>query len=140
MTERSVGQFDVDSAAVGLIEGNEEEFISCHGASFDAIDREDAVRTYTFLEDDVTVVEDTRTDPRLSDIEGLRDAGVRFYAGAPMLTPERYAIGVFCLHDDEPRQCPDRARKLLQLYADEAIERLELRRRAADRREGQVME
>lgn len=132
LTELAVAQFDVDSAAVGLIEDHQERFLSCHGASFDTVEREETICTYTILEDDVTVVEDTREDPRFADNGGLREANVRFYAGAPMTTPDGLPIGVFCIHDDRTRSFPERDRQLLGLYADEAMEHLELRRRARD--------
>lgn len=140
LTELAVAQFDVNSAAVGLIDAHRERFLSCHGASFDTTDREETICTYTILEDGVTVVEDISEDPRFSDIDGLRDANVRFYAGAPMTTPEGLPIGVFCLHDDAPRSVSERGRELLTLFADEAMEQLELRRAARDRPEDRVDE
>ena len=121
--------FGVNSTAVGLVDDHEERFLSCHGASFDSIPREDTVCTYAILDDGVTVAEDTAEDPRFSDIEGLEDADIRFYAGAPVRTPAGLAIGVFCLHDDEPRTFDERQRELLSLLADEAMDQLELRRR-----------
>ena len=121
--------FGVNSTAVGLVDDHEERSRSRHGASFDSIPREDAVGTYTILEEGVTVVEDTAEDPRSSDIEGLEDAYIRFYAGAPVRTPAGLAIGVFRLHDDEPRTFDERQRELLSLPADEAMGQLELRRR-----------
>jgi GAF domain-containing protein len=121
--------FGVNSTAVGLVDDHEERFHSRHGASFDSTPREDAVGTYTILEEGVTVVEDTAEDPRLSDVEGLEDADVRFYAGPPVRTPAGLAIGVFRLHDDEPRTFDKRQRELLLLPADEAMGQLELRRR-----------
>jgi len=135
LTELAVAQFDVNSAAVGLIDAHQERFLSCHGASFDTIEREETICTYTILEDSVTVVEDTREDPRFRDIGGLREANVRFYAGAPMTTPDGLPVGVFCILDHRSRSLPDRDRQLLTLYADEAMEQLELRRRARDQME-----
>ena len=129
LTELATELFGVNSAAVGLVDDHGERFLSCYGASFDRLPREDTICTYTILEEGVTVVEDTAEDPRFSDIEGLEDANIRFYAGAPVRTPTGLAIGVFCLHDDEPRTFDERQRELLSLLADEAMDQLELRRR-----------
>ena len=129
LTELASELFDVNSTAVGLVDDHEERFLSSHGASFDSIPREDTVCTYAILDDGVTVVEDTADDPRFSDIEGLEDADIRFYAGPPVRTPAGLAIDVFCLHDDEPRTFNERQRELLSLPADEAMDQLELRRR-----------
>jgi len=128
LTELAVAQFGVNSAAVGLIDSHEERFLSCHGAAFEPLDREETICTYAILEEDVTVVEDATADPRFSDNETLVEADVRFYAGAPLRTPDGQAIGTFCIHDDEPRTFSDRDRELLTLYAAEATDQLELRR------------
>lgn len=128
LTELATALFDLDSAAVGLIRAHEEDFISCHGAAFDVMDREDSICTYTILEEEVTIVPNVADDPRFSTNEGLAKAGIRFYAGAPVITPDGEAIGVFCLQDDEPRTFSDRDCELLELFAEETMEQLELRR------------
>lgn len=129
LAEVATALFDVDSAAVGLIDAHEQRFLACHGISFDPVDREDTVCTYAILEDDVTVYEDTRDDPRFSGNEGLVAANIRFYASAALTTPAGHRIGTFCVYDDEPRTFSEEDRHHLQLLADEAMEQLELRRR-----------
>ena len=86
--------------------------LSCYGAAFEPLDREETICTYAILEEDVTVVEDATADPRFSDNGTLAGADVRFYAGAPLRTPNGQAIGTFCIHDDEPRTFSDRDREL----------------------------
>lgn len=129
LTELATVLFDVDSAAVGLIDAHDERFLACYGASFDELNREDTICTYTILDDDVTVIEDVTTDPRFSENEVLAADDIRFYAGASLVTPSGHAIGTFCLHDAEPRPFPSRDRELLRSLADEAMDQLELRRR-----------
>ncbi|MFB6269488.1 MAG: GAF domain-containing protein [Halobacterium sp.] len=132
LTELATALFDVNAAAVGLVDSHHEEFLSCHGVAFDPIDREDTVCTYAILDDDVTVVEDVSDDPRFADNEGLAAADIRFYAGAPLVSPDGQPIGTFCIYDDAPRAFDDRDRELLGLLADEAIDQLVLRRRLRD--------
>lgn len=129
ITELATALFDVNSAGVGLIDAHEERFLSCYGASFDTLPREETICTYAILDPDVTVIEDVATDPRFSDNEGLAAADIRFYAGAPMVTEDGQAIGTLCVHDDEPRPFSERDRDLLSLLAAQAMEQLELRRR-----------
>lgn len=129
LTEIATGLFDVNSAAVGLIDAHEERFLSCYGAAFETMDRQETVCTYTILDAGVTVVEDVRADPRFSDNEGLSDAGIRFYAGAPLVTPEGHPIGVFCVHDGDPRTFSERDREYLVMLAEEAMDHLESQRR-----------
>jgi CheY-like chemotaxis protein len=128
LTELATALFGVNSAAVGLVDDHEERFLSCYGANFDTRERDRTLCTHTILEEGVMVVEDATEDPRFESLERLERADVRFYAGAPVRTPEGLAIGVFCLHDDEPRALSDRERELLTLLAGEAMEQLELRR------------
>ena len=129
LTELAAAQFDVDSAAVGLVDSHEERFLSCHGADVDSLDREDTICTYAILEEGVTVVEDATADPRFSDNETLAAAEIRFYAGAPLTAPDGRAIGTFCLQDGESREFDGRDRELLSLFAGQTMEQLELRRR-----------
>lgn len=136
LTELATALFDVDSAAVGLIEAHHERFLSCHGADFESMNREDAICTYTILDEGITVVENVPEDPRFSENEGLAAADITFYAGAPLVTSDGAAIGTLCLQDSEPRTFPERDRKLLSLLAEEVMEQLELRRRLQSNTEG----
>ncbi|GGN15731.1 GAF domain-containing protein [Halarchaeum nitratireducens] len=129
LTEIATALFDLDAAAIGLIDAHEQRFLSCHGVSMGTIDREDTVCTYAMLDDDVTVIEDVGGDARFETNEGVRAAGIAFYASASLVTPDGQTIGTFCVYDDEPRSFDARERELLALLADEAMEQLELRRR-----------
>ncbi|WP_435128265.1 GAF domain-containing protein [Halobaculum sp. D14] len=129
LTELATALFGVNAAAVGLVDEREQRFLSCHGVSFDPLDREDTVCTYAILEDDVTVIEDVADDPRFDGNEGLAAADIRFYASASLVTPSGQPIGTFCVYHDDPRAFSERDRELLELLADEAMEQLELRRR-----------
>jgi GAF domain-containing protein len=131
LTELARALFDTEAAAVGLIGAHEERFIACRGVSLNRVPREDTVCTYAILDDQVTVIEDVRDDPRFEDNEKLTQVGIRFYASAPLVTPAGRTIGSFCLFDAMPRQFESRDRELLGLLADEAMDQLELRRRLA---------
>lgn len=133
LTEMAAELFDIDAAAVGLVDAHEERFFACHGVSFDPIPREKTVCTYAILDDDVTVIEDVRDDPRFEGNEVLTAADIRFYASAPLLTSDGEAIGAFCLFDDAPRGFSDRDRRLLSMLAREAMDQLDLRRRLRER-------
>jgi len=129
LAELATALFGVDSATVGVLDAHEQRFLSCHGVSFDTTDREETVCTYAILDDEVTVFEDTRDDPRFGDNEGLAAANIRFYASAPLVTPEGHRIGTFCIYDSEPREVSEQDRHHLQLFASEVMEQLTLRRR-----------
>lgn len=128
LTELATELFDVNAATVGVVDEHEQRFLSCHGIALDPIDREETVCTYAILDADVTVVEDTSEDPRFEQNAELRAAGIRFYASAPVHSPEGHPIGTFCVYDDEPRSFTARERELLGLLADEVADQLVLRR------------
>lgn len=129
LTRIAAATFEVDSAVVGFVDAHHEQFASCFGKEMEELDRENTICTHAILDDEVTVVEDVHEDPRFEANEVLRAAGVRFYAGAPILTDEGHAIGTFCLHDDRPGTLSEDERELLELFAAEVMERLELDRR-----------
>ncbi|MET0727794.1 MAG: GAF domain-containing protein [Acidimicrobiales bacterium] len=45
------------------------------------------------------IVHDAREDPQLCDHPTVRRLGVRSYAGVPLFSPDRYAVGTLCVLD-----------------------------------------
>lgn len=91
---------------------------------------------HTILEPErVLAVADAYADPRFaSNPSVLDDPNIRFYAGAPLVTPRGHAIGALCLVDYVPRRLtPDEQDHLLVL-ARQVVTQLELRRRLTDER------
>jgi GAF domain-containing protein len=78
---------------------------------------------------EVLVVPDTERDPgfRSSRHVGWQ-VGMRFYAGAPLLTPEGRAIGTLCVFDTRPRDLTARQRQTLTVLAAETVALLEAHR------------
>lgn len=60
--------------------------------------------TLSTIKDDFTVYYDTFNDHYLRDSPLVRVAGgIRFYAAAPLKTPEGYLVGTLCVADSVPR-------------------------------------
>jgi signal transduction histidine kinase len=55
-------------------------------------------------DDAVFVVPDLSQDERFSDKAYTADHGWKFYAGVPIISPNGYKIGAYCVIDDQPRQ------------------------------------
>lgn len=106
ITELAATQFAVEKSSINLITEHTQEFLTCHGASWETMEREDSICTFTILEDDdVMTVEDVTEDPRFESRSDLfLQVGIRSYMGANLVTPAGLVIGPLCVYDDEPRR------------------------------------
>ena len=132
LTTLATSLFDVPAASVSAVTDTAQTVLSCRGVDLDVIPREGTVCTFAILDDDVTVVEDLREDPRFSDLDVIDDPGIVAYAGAPMVNADGHTVGTFCLYDHRPRSFDADERTDLQRFADEAMEQLDLRRQLAN--------
>jgi len=118
------------SSSIVAIMGEDTQFVqSCVGLELDTIARKDTICQYTILSDKVLVINDTSVDPRTSSNLLMQAAGVRFYAGAPILDDEGYALGTICVVDSEPKTLSDRQIELLEKLAASVSKLLLARRR-----------
>jgi diguanylate cyclase (GGDEF)-like protein len=80
-------------------------------------------------EDGLMVVRDTRADPQWADTPMVTgEAGLRFYAGASIVTDEGHALGSVCVADDRsPRDLDERALDALRTLARQTAAHLKLR-------------
>jgi GGDEF domain-containing protein len=79
----------------------------------------------------VLVVPDTERDPVYRASRHVAwQVGMRFYAGAPLITTEGYAIGTLCVMDVRPRGLSERQRRSLAVLAAETVAVLDAHREA----------
>jgi diguanylate cyclase (GGDEF)-like protein len=83
--------------------------------------------------DAVMEVPDLQLDPRFSSNPFVTgEAGVRFYAGAPLITPSGAALGTVCVIDRVPRQLTNAQTEALKALSRQVVTLLALRRANAE--------
>jgi diguanylate cyclase (GGDEF)-like protein len=123
--------FQTPIVAISLVEANRQWFLAKRGLEVRETPREMAFCAHAIVHDEVMVVPDARADERFrSNPLVFADPHIRFYAGAPLQTPEGHNLGTLCVIDREPRDLTAEHRELLHRLAQLAMRELELRRLA----------
>ncbi|PYT05775.1 MAG: hypothetical protein DMF60_10865, partial [Acidobacteria bacterium] len=111
----------------------EVQHVSRFGASFGDTASEDALVLRAILAEGLFVVSDTLNDTRLTRDGAVSNAiDVRFYAGAPLITPDVQVIGVLSVIDRKPRKLNEAQARALSSLAHAAIAGLEVRRKSVE--------
>ncbi|MBD1395757.1 GAF domain-containing sensor histidine kinase [Pontibacter sp. JH31] len=93
------------------------------------VDREDSLCSLTIInEEKVTVFENTHDIPSLLSSPFVSsENGIRFYAGAPLITHDGYNLGTLCVIDGKPRTISEEEQKILLDLANLVMNHIEMR-------------
>ncbi len=133
LTRLGVQLFDVDVAFVAFVTDERQWFKSTVGLSKDETSLAVSFCDYAIEDAAPLVVDDATEDERFADNPFVTDDGYRFYAGAPLVTPNGFAIGTYVIMDKEPRRLTGADTQQLTSLADMAMDELELRQKTRDR-------
>ena len=125
--------FEAPMAAISLVEADRQWFLASRGlGGVCETPRSSAFCAHAIAADGVMVVPDALEDDRFrTNPLVLGPPRIRFYAGAPLRSPDGHNLGTLCVLDHQPRPpLEPRQRRWLQDLADLVMRELELRRLA----------
>ncbi|TGK34518.1 hybrid sensor histidine kinase/response regulator [Leptospira gomenensis] len=118
---------DTKTALISLIDMNRQWFKAKTGMADSETPRDISFCQYAILQDDIFEIEDAHLDPRFKNNPLVTGPPyIRFYAGAPLRTPEGFNVGTLCVIDPNPKRLSQKQRLILKVLAEQIIFNFEL--------------
>jgi PAS domain-containing protein len=122
-------------SAISLIDERRQWIKARVGVDVRETPREVAFCSHTILGTEILVVPDATADARFAANPFVAgEARIRFYAGAPLINPDGFALGALCVVDRTPRTLTAEQADALRILARQVVAQMELRLNIAERR------
>jgi len=129
----AAGVCDTPLALITLVDGTRNWFKARVGVEEELTEspRDISFCGHAILRSDIFEVTDASFDERFHDNPLVAAAPhIRFYAGAPLITPDGFKLGTICAIDIRPRRLSDAQRDTLSALSRLVMRQLDRRRRA----------
>ncbi len=141
LTELAAHICEAPIAMMSLVDEDRQWFKAKVGTTVSETSRDFSFCAHAIKQTGLFIVPDATKDKRFAKNPlVISDPKIRFYAGAPLITPDGYALGTLCVIDKVPRELRPDQQRALRILSRHVVSQLELRRRTLElteaRREG----
>ncbi|MEN3939730.1 PAS domain S-box protein [Prosthecobacter sp. SYSU 5D2] len=120
-------------ALITLVDERRQWFKSRVGLEVTETPREVAFCAHTICGKEIFLVPDAMQDLRfVQNALVVQEPNIRFYAGAPLLTPTGEALGTLCVIDRVPRMLTDRQKNALEVLGRQVMKQMQARQQVRE--------
>lgn len=132
LTRLAANALDMPAAVIGLMDSDRLWFKSQIGLGVAQLDRQIAFCAHALMQpNQVLMIEDMRLDQRFQHNPLVTaEPNIRFYAGAPLVNQQGYALGTIAVADTKPRTLTANQQAMLQDFSKLVVASLESRNTA----------
>jgi PAS domain S-box-containing protein len=125
-TKLAASIFDIPIAFISFVDERRHWIKSSVGWNLTQSSKEDSFCLHTIQSTDVFIVEDASRDTRFKENRFVKAPdGVRFYAGAPLVTPRGVRLGALAVMDRKPRSLTGKQIDILRTLSESVMHEIE---------------